>query len=67
MQQFLMHIWFGKKLHVSGAESDSKSVSILAYDFDNCEAQGKGRAKGRLRKSIVNCQLSIVDYRYRFP
>ena len=33
----------------------------------NCEAQGKGRAKGRLRKSIVDCQLSIVDYRYRFP
>ena len=27
----------------------------------NCEAQGNGRAKGRLRKSIVDCQLSIVD------
>ena len=32
-----------------------------------CEAQGKGRAKGRLKKSIVDCQLSIVNYRYRFP
>ena len=26
-----------------------------------CEAQGKGRVKGRLRKSIVDCRLSIFD------
>ena len=37
------------------------------FDYVYCEAQGNRRAKGRLRKSIVDCQLSIVDYRYRFP
>ena len=26
-----------------------------------CEAQGKGRVKGRLRKSVVDCRFLIVD------
>ena len=37
-----------------------KKRHVKKYIYLYCEAQGKGRAKGRLRKSIVDCQLSIV-------
>ena len=46
----------GRKLSISSNFSDNKLAvlfsSSLALCF--CEAQGKGRAKGRLRKLIVD-------------
>ena len=48
-------------------KSNNFLVSFELLPLKYCEAQGKGMAKGRLRRSIVNFQLLIVDYRYRFP
>ena len=36
--------------------NDQLKICLIVFGtlIENCEAQGKGRAKGRLRKSIVN-------------
>ena len=52
--------------HGYGHSFEYAKVSILfivVWYLFYCEAQGKGRAKGRLRKLIVDCryQLSIID------
>ena len=42
-------------------KTGTENVKIWQIDWENCEAQGKGRAKGRHRKSIDDCWLSIID------
>ena len=54
-------------LNINHDKVRARVIEVLLLVLNFCEAQGKGRAKGQLRKSIVNCQLSIVNYRYRFP
>ena len=48
-------------INISIFHSYDLCITPRVSEYDSCEAQGKGRAKGRLRKVT---QRSFIDYRW---